>query len=862
MPDKIKTLYDNLVTEGYELPDFNTFTMDMTDNAKRQKFHGSLVSEGYDLPDFETFTVDMGFTEKKKAGFSQELPKPIMPSGEKLPQGVGASVKVSSPSPSKLPSTTTTTTSPKTTQSRVKLYSEVSKNIQNRIPKLVEQYNIAEANGDAQAMQELEAQINNDSQKIDYFQKAIEGQNMLRNAQLADDSVGGILERSGKRLVGSIAGGVNFLDDFINQMANEISPIGYNEKTKKEFEEFQKTYNSKGELDRPSDVIAKAGKILLKDATEKAQASAAMRPYKGEVWTPLKEGKIKDAVSNAALGFGESFLPSAGFILAPALSTMGLAEENVDEKRTENGQVTSKDYLVGSLKASFELAFENLFGTGKALKELVGKLGREAAIEQVEQVTKAGLKEWAKKTGTTIVEEPIGEGLTQLMSNVVDKADGKDVGYFDGVPDAALIGLFGGVTQGTATTTVSHYIDRSKLKEAEAAKAKAQTLQEQALEAESPVVAEAIEKEAEKLNDWADQTIEWNNEIGANASPEIVAQIEETNAQIDELEAALPEATPEIAEAITAQIEELSVQAQELAKTAEEQAMLIIEGLKQPINTQEDATKIGEIEQGNITEREGVTEQQQGGQENRVNQEGDVTKSESFPSNSNQSTESRKVEEVVKEQPKEEPKPKEVKEVAPAKEQEVVVKSFKKGDGGTKGIFEGEDGKLYKSIEPQESVQDKDGNIKRKTIKDSVTDEYNILSELQDNPNIPKVGEIVNTTEGKAFEIEKLDEVDTFTKDEYREIQSILNDLNDKGYHVGDKVTVMKRPETGELVIIDFSAGYKGVECREMRMSICKMSAKSYQKQTRLILSKKIRLKLIGTKPMLSLVMNQLLNTI
>ena len=144
------------------------------------------------------------------------------------------------------------------------------------------------------------------------------------------------------------------------------------------------------------------------------------------------------------------------------------------------------------------------------------------------------------------------------------------------------------------------------------------------------------------------------------------------------------------------------------------------------------------------------------------------------------------------------------------KNEDVKVKIFKKGDGGTKGVFEGEDGKLYKSIEPQEVIQDKNGNFKEQTIEGVLTDEHEILSDLQNNPNIPKVGEIVNTTEGKAFEIEKLDEIDTFTKEEYRGVQKILNDLNDKGYHVGDKVTVMRRPKTGELVIVDFSAGYKG----------------------------------------------------
>jgi hypothetical protein len=140
---------------------------------------------------------------------------------------------------------------------------------------------------------------------------------------------------------------------------------------------------------------------------------------------------------------------------------------------------------------------------------------------------------------------------------------------------------------------------------------------------------------------------------------------------------------------------------------------------------------------------------------------------------------------------------------------DVEVKSFKQGDGGTRGVFEGKDGQLYKSIEPQEMVMT-DKGVVRQPIKDVVTDEHKILSELQDNPHVPKVGKIVNTTEGKAFEIEKLDEVDNFTKDEYRQIQKILNDLNDKGYHVGDRVTVMKRPKTGELVIVDFSSGYKG----------------------------------------------------
>jgi hypothetical protein len=140
--------------------------------------------------------------------------------------------------------------------------------------------------------------------------------------------------------------------------------------------------------------------------------------------------------------------------------------------------------------------------------------------------------------------------------------------------------------------------------------------------------------------------------------------------------------------------------------------------------------------------------------------------------------------------------------------QVVPVKPFAQGDGGTKGVFRGEGGQLYKSIQPQEIVHTEKG-FERKPREGKETDEHQILSELQDNPHIPKIGKIVETSEGKAFEIEKLDEIDQFTIDEYKQIEGILNNINDRGYYVGDKVTVMRRPKTGELVVVDFSSGYK-----------------------------------------------------
>ena len=66
MEDKLQTLYSNLVKEGYDLPEFNTFKVDMSDPAKSQKLHTNLVTEGYELPDYDTFLGDMGVKKKEQ----------------------------------------------------------------------------------------------------------------------------------------------------------------------------------------------------------------------------------------------------------------------------------------------------------------------------------------------------------------------------------------------------------------------------------------------------------------------------------------------------------------------------------------------------------------------------------------------------------------------------------------------------------------------------------------------------------------------------------------------------------------------------------------------------------------------------
>ncbi|WP_372647772.1 LPD23 domain-containing protein [Draconibacterium sp.] len=136
----------------------------------------------------------------------------------------------------------------------------------------------------------------------------------------------------------------------------------------------------------------------------------------------------------------------------------------------------------------------------------------------------------------------------------------------------------------------------------------------------------------------------------------------------------------------------------------------------------------------------------------------------------------------------------------------VDVNLFKYGEGGTKGLFQNDNGTLFKSLVGTWRTVENGEIVTKYSTKD--TNEYEILKALQGNPNIPVIGERVETNEGPAFEIERLEELTSLNYDEYNEIKRILKNLNDQGYFVNDIVSVMKRPGTGELVIVDFSSGF------------------------------------------------------
>jgi len=60
MDEKLKSLYDNLRRDGYELPDFDTFSTDMSDTVKAQRLYKTITTDGYEVPDnFDTFYSDI-----------------------------------------------------------------------------------------------------------------------------------------------------------------------------------------------------------------------------------------------------------------------------------------------------------------------------------------------------------------------------------------------------------------------------------------------------------------------------------------------------------------------------------------------------------------------------------------------------------------------------------------------------------------------------------------------------------------------------------------------------------------------------------------------------------------------------------
>lgn len=75
--EKLKKLHSNLLNQGYDLPDYSTFEVDMQDDKKLNKLHSNLSGQGYDIPDYNTFKSDMGYVSKAPEVKKKDQPSQI-----------------------------------------------------------------------------------------------------------------------------------------------------------------------------------------------------------------------------------------------------------------------------------------------------------------------------------------------------------------------------------------------------------------------------------------------------------------------------------------------------------------------------------------------------------------------------------------------------------------------------------------------------------------------------------------------------------------------------------------------------------------------------------------------------------------
>ena len=81
-PDPIVRLYNNIKNE-YDLPDFNTFKADMSDSNKAKRLHTTLINDGYEVPKFDVFSIDMGLKKKDGGIVSSPTKLPLQGFSEK-----------------------------------------------------------------------------------------------------------------------------------------------------------------------------------------------------------------------------------------------------------------------------------------------------------------------------------------------------------------------------------------------------------------------------------------------------------------------------------------------------------------------------------------------------------------------------------------------------------------------------------------------------------------------------------------------------------------------------------------------------------------------------------------------------------
>lgn len=457
---------------------------------------------------------------------------------------------------------------------RISLYENTLNAVNSRFNQNLDMLNIAKDHGDQQAVDQLLPQLHQDGEKAALLKKGIEGQKIIAQQQ-EPDSYGNNLLIGIKSAAGTLAMAPQGIKESVQILGRDaatkmgLDPVKY--------DAIIDSYNKAVGVTGSSEELAKVGVDLIRESQKSSQEKNINAEYGGSPWEALKKGDVTSMVDLVAKAFTQS-LPTSALYLNPAttaLASAGMVGNEIQDAKEEGREVNSGTVLAGTIKAGLELATERMFGAGKSTRELIKSLGKEGAEKVVKEAAEGVVKEsLKKKLGKTYSEEAIGETVNQIGSNAVDKyINGKDISLGQGIEDAAIVGLFGGITQGTGTVVLKHAIDNKQIAKAEEQKAKSVQMMDEAAHQQDPVVAQTMEEQAQKLHSDADAIIEQQNEIGDNASPETVDKIKENNAKIEDLNQALQsDITSENKQILSEQLDILQIENEGLIEHATKEA--------------------------------------------------------------------------------------------------------------------------------------------------------------------------------------------------------------------------------------------------------------------------------------------------
>lgn len=484
MPEKGEELYKILKADpNYEGvgSDYNKFKTFFSDEKNYTNLYNTLKADpNYEGigKDADAFSEYFGLKKKDLQGFSQELPKPAMPSGEKFTQGIGLGVKpissTASPSASKQPKSTipSESTDGKSKQApfqnvdisrpelevakydkvqernRIQNYSQGLQKVQIDAEKKIrqrdellagieqmqvdleaskgnpEQYNalIPQYNELVNNAKSLTNEISSDFNKMDIFEKGIGVTELKR--QINEDTIGNrALEgvNNAKRIVLEAFPATAQVASYLTMRSRGIDPQTA-EKVSTDIVE-----NGFPNLKRWSRELAEENEDLRSVFDQTTAWDVLTEKDKSLLekdWAKIGELSAKELVQTLPTTLaimGTYINPIAG----ATTTIMGTAGMELEEMQGSN--MTPDAKIANALtKGGLEYATEKVFGSIPMLKRAIG-MKSKAGQEAYQNIVLETWNKFASKMGfaADVIEEVGSEMLNTIGGNYTDYLSGK-----------------------------------------------------------------------------------------------------------------------------------------------------------------------------------------------------------------------------------------------------------------------------------------------------------------------------------------------------------------------------------------------------------------------------------------------------